>query len=378
MYNPRRVMEECLAIKPDLIFLWDEAWFGFARFSPFHRRRTAMGAAAALNDALREPGLPRGVRGARGRSSASSTRKNPQSARHAPAARPGQGAHPRLPDQLDAQVDVGAPAGLDDPGRGTRTSTRSRARSRRRSSPTPRPRPNLQLIASLDVARRQMELEGLRAGACDATELAIALRRRVNSHPLISKYFRVADAGGDDPGRVPRLRHRRTTARRTRPGRTCSTPGTRTSSPSTRRASRWSAARPASTARSSRACWPSRFDIQINKTSRNSVLVQTNINNTRSDVALLIKVLADLSREIEQRLAQGGAAERRRLRRAREVADDGRAGPAELQPLPRRVPRRSEGQRRNEGHMRAGVLHGLRRGELRVRASSPARRSTSA
>jgi arginine decarboxylase len=52
-----------------------------------------------------------------------------------------------------------------------------------------------------------------------------------------------------------------------------------------------------------------RFDIQINKTSRNSILVQTNINNTRSDAALLIKVLADLSREIEQRLAQGGASE---------------------------------------------------------------------
>ena len=39
MYNTRRVMEECLAIKPDLIFLWDEAWFGFARFNPLHRRR---------------------------------------------------------------------------------------------------------------------------------------------------------------------------------------------------------------------------------------------------------------------------------------------------------------------------------------------------
>ncbi|MGH7927481.1 MAG: decarboxylase, partial [Candidatus Binatia bacterium] len=36
MYNPKRVMEECLAIKPDLIFLWDEAWFGFARFNPLH------------------------------------------------------------------------------------------------------------------------------------------------------------------------------------------------------------------------------------------------------------------------------------------------------------------------------------------------------
>jgi arginine decarboxylase len=50
-----------------------------------------------------------------------------------------------------------------------------------------------------------------------------------------------------------------------------------------------------------------RFDIQINKTSRNSVLVQININNTHSDAALLIKALADLSREIDQKLANGGA-----------------------------------------------------------------------
>ena len=43
------------------------------------------------------------------------------------------------------------------------------------------------------------------------------------------------------------------------------------------------------------------YDIQLNKTSRNSVLLQTNINNTRSDVANLIKVLADISRDIETR-----------------------------------------------------------------------------
>src|SRR5687768_4250626 len=53
MYHPTRVMEECLAIKPDLIFLWDEAWFGFARFNAFHRRRTAMGAAATLAERYR-------------------------------------------------------------------------------------------------------------------------------------------------------------------------------------------------------------------------------------------------------------------------------------------------------------------------------------
>ena len=55
IYNVERVMEECLAIKPDLIFLWDEAWFGFARWSPFYRRRTAMGAAAILEKKFKDP-----------------------------------------------------------------------------------------------------------------------------------------------------------------------------------------------------------------------------------------------------------------------------------------------------------------------------------
>nr|MCU0854432.1 ornithine decarboxylase [Paracoccaceae bacterium] len=55
IYNTRRVMEECLAIKPDLVFLWDEAWFGFARWSPFLRPRTAMGAAEAIETWMNDP-----------------------------------------------------------------------------------------------------------------------------------------------------------------------------------------------------------------------------------------------------------------------------------------------------------------------------------
>ena len=49
-----------------------------------------------------------------------------------------------------------------------------------------------------------------------------------------------------------------------------------------------------------------RYNIQLNKTSRNSVLLQSNINNTRSDVAHLIRVLVEISSEIDQRLAEGG------------------------------------------------------------------------
>src|SRR6476619_1043635 len=52
VYNPRRVMEEVLAIKPDICFLWDEAWYAFATAVPWTRRRTAMISAEQLETML--------------------------------------------------------------------------------------------------------------------------------------------------------------------------------------------------------------------------------------------------------------------------------------------------------------------------------------
>ena len=119
IYNTRRVMEECLAIKPDLIFLWDEAWFGFARFSPFLRPRTAMGAADDIEAWLRDPAS----RSRPTKSSSAELGDNPSDEallEHAPDSRPAQGPAARLPDQLHAQVDVGAAPGLDAAGQGRR------------------------------------------------------------------------------------------------------------------------------------------------------------------------------------------------------------------------------------------------------------------
>ena len=76
--------------------------------------------------------------------------------------------------------------------------------------------PNLQLIASLDVARRQMELEGYEL-TMRMTGLAIELRTRINSHPLISKYFRAATVEDMIPAEY-RESASRITARRIRPG----------------------------------------------------------------------------------------------------------------------------------------------------------------
>jgi len=168
--------------------------------------------------------------------------------------------------------------------------------------------PNLQIIASLDLARRQMELEGYEL-VNRAIQLALDIRREVNSHPLISQYFRVL--GADDM--IPAQFRKSGFVDYLTPG------------------NNWAASVRAlredefalDVTRLTLVCGSAGFDgtqfknllaadydIQLNKTSRNSVLLQTNINNTRSDVANLIKVLADISRDIENRLARGGEAER--------------------------------------------------------------------
>jgi arginine decarboxylase len=305
MYNPARVMEECLAIKPDLIFLWDEAWFGFARFNAFHRRRTGLGAAATLTARYRDPAY-------RERYKAFAA----QAGKLDPNDRKLLDTH-LLPDPDKVRIRVYQ----------TNSTHKSMSALRQGSMilvwdddfhkvegpfeeaflTHTSTSPNLQIIASLDVARRQMELEGYEL-TMKMTELALRLRREINTHPLISKYFHVATpeemvpaefrASGIKEYGPPHSTWRQVVEAwdedefaldPTRLTIICGSAGF--------------------DGTQFKGMLAERFDIQINKTSRNSVLVQTNINNTRSDAALLIKVLADLSREIEQRLAQGGPSE---------------------------------------------------------------------
>jgi arginine decarboxylase len=305
MYNPKRVMEECLAIKPDLIFLWDEAWFGFARFDPFHRRRTAMGAAAALTARYRDPAYREEYKAF----AAKAGKLDPKNAKlidmhllpdpdkvrirayqtnstHKSMSALRQGSMILVWDEDFHRVE-----GTFEEAFFTHTSTS----------------PNQQIIASLDVARRQMELEGYEL-TMKMTELALRLRREINNHPLISKYFHIAtpedmipaefrSSGLKDYGpphanwkdAIEALDGDEFALDPTRLTLVCGTAGF--------------------DGTQFKNLLADRFDIQINKTSRNSILVQTNINNTRSDAALLIKVLADLSREIEAQLSEGGRQE---------------------------------------------------------------------
>jgi arginine/lysine/ornithine decarboxylase len=300
--NVEQTMLECLAIKPDIVFLWDEAWFGFARFSPFLRRRTAMGAAARIRDMLKDPAY--------------------RERYNAFKAKVGE-IDPKNKSLLDTPL-------LPDPDkvrlRVYETDSVHKSMSALRQGSivvcmdqdfhTVEPMfkeavfthsstsPNLQIIATLDLARRQMELEGYEL-VQRAIQLAIEMRAEINSHPLISKYFRAATPAEMIPAQY------------------------RQSGFTDYGAAGWSLAKTVGALNGDeffldptritllcgnaacdgtqfKALLASDYDIQINKTSRNSVLVQININNTRSDAAHLIKALADMSRAIEKRLAEGG------------------------------------------------------------------------
>jgi arginine decarboxylase len=304
--NVKRTMLECLAIKPDLIFLWDEAWFGFARFSPFLRRRTAMGAAADLRGLLSDPAYRARYEAFKEeigeldhenpRLPEMSLLPDPDQVRlrvyetdsiHKSMSALRQGSIIVVADQDFHQVEAAFKEAFF-----THTSTS----------------PNLQIIATLDVARRQMELEGYELVG-RATQLAIEIRREVNRHPLISKYFRAAI-----PAEMIPAEYRRSgMADYVAPGWTMTDTikaldddeffldPTRIT---------LLCGRAGYDGTEFKSLLESEYDIQINKTSRNSVLVQININNTRSDLAHLIKALADRARKIDQRLQEGSDAER--------------------------------------------------------------------
>ena len=125
IYNTRRVMEECLAIKPDLIFLWDEAWFGFARFSPFLRPRTAMGAANDIEAWMHDPKSVQAFEKQRAELGDNPSNELLLKTRLIPDPRADPAA--RLPHPFHPQVDVGAAAGIDADRQGRRIPHRGAA-----------------------------------------------------------------------------------------------------------------------------------------------------------------------------------------------------------------------------------------------------------
>jgi arginine decarboxylase len=309
VYNVERVMEECLAIKPDLIFLWDEAWFAFAGFTPTYRRRTAMATARRLKARYRSEEYAKEYEVNQKRISKLSedelinqrlmpdpsvvrVRVYATQSTHKSLTSLRQGSMIHIYDQ-DFGAKVQEP--FDDAFM-THTSTS----------------PNYQILASLDIGRRQVELEGFEM-VQKQIELAMVIRECVASHPLLSRYFRFLEADDMIPAEY-------------RSSGISSYFDTETGWRNISMEEAWATddfvidlsrltlylgktGVDGDTFKNTYLM--DKYGIQINKTSRNTVLFMTNIGTTRSSVAFLIEVLVKIAAELDQRREDAGPVERR-------------------------------------------------------------------
>jgi arginine decarboxylase len=173
--------------------------------------------------------------------------------------------------------------------------------------------PNYQILASLDLGRRQAALEGFEL-VQKQIENAMRLRDAVDHHPLLSKYMRCLSTADLIPAE-----HRPSGIDQP----------LRSGLPSMIRA--WDCDEfvldPYRVTiyigntgiegdAFKRRHLMDRYGVQINKTSRNTVLFMTTIGTTRSSVAYLIEVLVTMARELEAHLADMSPNERAAHERA--------------------------------------------------------------
>jgi arginine decarboxylase len=297
VYDVERVMEECLAIKPDLVFLWDEAWFAFARFHPVYRPRTAMRAARTVAERLRQPEyraryelyaaqladddeslleqrlLPDPARARVRAYSTQSTHKTLTSLR--------QGSMIHVHDQDFAQkVEESFHEAYM-----THTSTS----------------PNYQILASLDIGRRQASLEGFEL-VQRQLEYAMRLRDAIDHHPLLAKYMHCLSTAELIPAEFrasgldqPLRSGLDSMSKAWEQDEFVLDPS---------RISLYIGATGIDGATFKREQLMDKFGIQINKTSRNTVLFMTNIGTKRSSVAYLIEVLVKIARDIDDQVVE--------------------------------------------------------------------------
>jgi arginine decarboxylase len=312
VYDVGRVMEECLAIKPDLVFLWDEAWFAFAGFHPVYRTRTAMASARALRKRLADPDYLRQYQDhlitdaidTASDDELLNRRLIPDPARARVRVYATQSTHKTLTalrqgsmiHVFDQDFDQKVAEGFHEAYM-AHTSTS----------------PNYQILASLDLGRRQVALEGVEL-VQRQIENAMQLRDAIDNHPLLSKYMaclRTSDLIPDEfrPSAIAQplrsgLRNMMAAWHQDEfvldPSRITLSIGRTGIDGDTFK----------------REELMDRYGIQINKTSRNSVLFMTNIGTTRSSVAFLVEVLVKICRDLDDTIGEMGIDEHERFERA--------------------------------------------------------------
>lgn len=268
VYNPQMVMEAVLKVKPDMIFLWDEAWFGFASFSPYMRNRTAMHSAKMLKEKKK---TDKDLKDVRVRVYATqSTHKTLSSFRQ------GSVIHVHDEDFEKKSANSFHEAYL------THISTS----------------PNYQILASLDAGRKQAEFEGFELTE-RAIEMALHLRYQIFMNPKLKKYFHVLPPRELIPAEYrqnPEKGFLNDDGTWARQGDMWATDEF-VLDPTKVTLCVGKTGVDGNTFRNSYLM--DQFGIQVNKTSPNTVLFMTNIGTTRSSVSYLLSVLLKIADKIE-------------------------------------------------------------------------------
>ncbi|ETB59890.1 hypothetical protein YYC_03256 [Plasmodium yoelii 17X] len=193
VYNVKRVIEECLAIKPDLIFLFDEAWFAYACFHPILKFRTAMTVAEKMrskeqkklyykihNKLLKKFGNVKSLNDVPS-DTLLKTRLYPNPTEYKVRVYATQSIHKSLTSLRQGSVIL-----ISDDNFESDAYTPFKEAYYTHMSTSP----NYQILATLDAGRAQMELEGY--GLVEKqVEAAFLIRRELSEDPMISRYFRI-------------------------------------------------------------------------------------------------------------------------------------------------------------------------------------------
>ena len=290
VYNVEKVMEEILAIKPDMIFLWDEAWFAFAGFTYTFKQRTGMFVADKLYKkyhseaykTLYQEHLKSLTKGEIARMpdpekvkirvySTQSTHKTLSSFRQ------GSMIHVWDEDFQRKTTDAFHEAYM------THTSTS----------------PNYQILASLDAGRRQVQFEGYELVE-KSIEMAMVVRAKITDHPLLKKYFEVLTIKDF----IPEQYRNSDLSEYYRAGEGWNRMEEAWANdefvldPTKITLSVGMAGIDGDTFKNEYLM--NQFNLQINKTSRNTVLFMTNIGTTRSSVAYLMNALLRIAKQLDE------------------------------------------------------------------------------
>ncbi|MFT4167427.1 MAG: ornithine decarboxylase [Microlunatus sp.] len=295
LYDVQRVMAECLAIKPDLIFLWDEAWFAFGRFHPVYRTRTAMHSARQVAEELRSPELRERYEKQAAELGTDpddetmlNTRLVPDPDRARVRVYATQSTHKTL-----TSLRQGSMIHIFDQDFSGKVSEAFHEAYMAHTSTSP----NYQILASLDIGRRQAALEGYEL-VQKQLEFAMRLRDAIDNHPLLSKYMRCLTTAD----LIPETYRPSGIAQPLRSGlRNMISAWDHDEfvlDPSRITLSIGATGIDGATFKSEQLM--DRFGIQINKTSRNTVLFMTNIGTSRSSVAYLIEALVAIARDLDR------------------------------------------------------------------------------